>query len=129
MNLRQQRGQTGEDAAVQHLEKSGYRIVARNWRPGTKSGGTGMRGEIDIIAWHGKILCFIEVKTRSSDAFGAPQEAVNRSKQRQISRLANAYVSFHRLDVPCRFDVAEVWLSSDAAPRLVIHQNAFDYCG
>ena len=129
MNIRQKRGQTGEDAAAMQLQKAGYRIVARNWRPGSKSGGTGMRGEIDIIAWHGKILCFIEVKTRSSTNFGAPQEAVNRAKQRQISRLANAYVSFHRLDVSCRFDVAEVWLSPDAPPRIAFHQNAFDYCG
>ncbi len=129
MNIRQQRGQTGEDAVASHLEKAGFRLVARNWRPGSKSGGAGMRGEIDIIAWHGKILCFIEVKTRSGQAFGAPQEAVNRAKQRQISRLANAYVSFHRLDVPCRFDVAEVWLSTDVPPRIVVHENAFDYCG
>lgn len=129
MNVRQQRGQTGEDTAAAHLEKSGFRIVARNWRPSSQSGGAGMRGEIDIIAWHGKILCFIEVKTRSSNSFGEPQEAVNRAKQRQISRLANAYVSFHRLDVPCRFDVIEVWLAPDALPRLAVHQNAFDYCG
>lgn len=131
MNIRQQRGQSGEDLVVKHLEKSGWRIIARNWRPGAQSGGAGMRGEIDIIAWHGKVLCFIEVKTRSGDSFGAPQEAVNRSKQRQISRLANAYISYHRLDVPCRFDVAEVWLanSEQEKPRLQFHQNAFDYCG
>lgn len=126
MNLRQARGQSGEDAVAQYLKKAGYRIVARNWRPGSKSGGTGMRGEIDIIAWKGKILCFIEVKSRSSEAFGAPQESVTRSKQRQISRLANAYISFHRLDVPCRLDVAEVWLSS-TPPRIQLHENAFDY--
>jgi len=87
-----------------------------------------MRGEIDIIAWHGKVLCFIEVKARTSEVHGAPQEAVNRAKQRQLSRLATAYVSFHRLsDVSCRFDVVEVWLSPDAAPRLRLCQNAFDY--
>jgi Holliday junction resolvase-like predicted endonuclease len=51
MNLRQERGQSGEDIIARHLEKAGYRIVARNWRPGSKSGGRGMRGEIDIIAW------------------------------------------------------------------------------
>jgi putative endonuclease len=129
MNVRQRRGQEGEDSVVRHLEKNGYRIVARNWRPGSKSGGAGMRGEIDVIAWHGKTLCFIEVKTRSGDAFGAPQESVNRSKQRQLSRLANAYVSFHRLDVSCRFDVAEVWLLPGNPPRMEVHQNAFDYCG
>jgi putative endonuclease len=134
-NIRQERGQTGEDAAVRHVEALGYRIVARNWRPGAKGNpksnarGGGMRGEVDIIAWHGKTLCFIEVKARSSNNYGAPQESVTPAKQRQLSRLANAYVSYHRLDVPCRFDVVEVWLSPNAAPRLKLHQNAFDYCG
>lgn len=126
--LRQQRGQDGEDLAARHVEALGYRLVARNWRPSLKNGSGGMRGEVDIIAWQGKILCFIEVKARSSDQFGAPQEAVTAAKQRQISRLANAYISMHRLDdVPCRFDVVEVWLPPGAAPRMKLHQNAFDY--
>lgn len=129
MNIRQQRGQDGEDAAVRHLETLNYRVVTRNWRPGSRRGGAGQRGEIDIIAWHGKTLCFIEVKSRSSNDFGAPQESVTPSKQRQLSRLANAYVSFHRLDVPCRFDVVEVWLTPSQKPRVALHQNAFDYCG
>lgn len=128
--LRQQRGQEGENLAARHLEALGYRVVVRNWRPHVRTGSGGMRGEVDIVAWQGKILCFIEVKARSSDQFGAPQEAVTATKQRQISRLANAYVSLHRLDdVPCRFDVVEVWLPPGGAPRLKLHQNAFDYQG
>jgi putative endonuclease len=119
----QKRGQAGEDAAVRLLEERGFRIIERNWRP-----GNAMRGEIDVIAWQGKVLCFIEVKARTSNERGAPQEAVTRSKQRQLSRLANAYLSLRRLnDTPCRFDVVEVWLSNDTAPRLALHQNAFDY--
>ena len=120
----QESGQIGEDLAARHLQAQGYKIVTRNWRP---SGG--MRGEIDIIAWIGKTLCFVEVKARRSNDHGAPQESVTISKQRQISRLANAYVSLHNLaDVPCRFDVVEVWLPSDGTPsRLALHQNAFDY--
>lgn len=111
-----------------YLQSRGYRIVARNWRP-----GNAVRGEVDCIAYQGATLCFIEVKTRSSNDRGAPQEAVTRGKQRQLSRLANAFISRHRLDdVPCRFDVVEVWLSGDSdgrAPRLALRQNAFDYCG
>jgi putative endonuclease len=125
---RQRRGQAGEDAAVTYLQSRGYRIVARNWRP-----GNAVRGEVDCIAYQGAVLCFIEVKTRSSNDRGAPQEAVTRGKQRQLSRLANAFISRHRLDdVPCRFDVVEVWLSGESdgrAPRLALRQNAFDYCG
>lgn len=121
-------GQVGEEAAVQLLLKRGYSIVARNWRPAN------MRGEVDCIAWQQGALCFIEVKTRTSNERGAPQEAVTPSKQRQLSRLANAYLAQHRLaDVPCRFDVVEVWLPGQeterhAAPRLALCQNAFDYC-
>ena len=128
---RQARGQIGEDLAARFLVSRGYQIVARNWRPTTASGKRSLghtRGEIDIIAWHGEILCFIEVKTRSSNRFGAPQEAVNMAKQRQISRLANAYVSQNPTENSCRFDVVEVWLSDGETPRLALCSNAFDFC-
>jgi len=126
---RQQRGQIGEDAAVSHLQARGYKIVTRNWRP-AKEASSALRGEVDCIAWHGKTLVFIEVKARTSNQQGTPQESVTPAKQRQLSRLANAYISHHRLpDTPCRFDVVEVWLSAaSSAPRLALHQNAFDYC-
>ena len=158
-DLRQQRGQQGEDEAVRFLEARGFRMVARNWRPGQKNAAQNptqnatspnieyskqstkrvaaadgaMRGEIDIIAWHDNVLCFIEVKTRRADASGvwqrgAPQEAVTFAKQKQISRLANAYVSFHKLhDVSCRFDVVEVWHEANQSPRIELHTSAFDY--
>ena len=130
-----QRGQEGEDLAARFLQARGYRIIERNWRPTLANQGgkrSGMRGEIDCIAWQnsprGEILCFIEVKTRSSNAFGAPQEAVTPSKQRQICRLANAYVSHHPTSAACRFDVVEVWLSDDGStPRVALHNSAFDY--
>ena len=125
----QRRGQTGEDAAVLYLQARGYKVVVRNWRP-AKEASSVLRGEIDCIAWHGKTLVFVEVKARTSNQQGTPQEAVTPAKQRQLSRLANAYISYQRLpDTPCRFDVVEVWLAAgDEAPRLALHQNAFDYC-
>jgi putative endonuclease len=59
---------------------------------------------------------------------GAPQDAVNRTKQRQLSALANAYVSARKLNnTPCRFDVVEVWSQDDKVNRVALHQNAFDY--
>ena len=126
MRLRQQRGQTGESIAARYLETRGFSIVVRNWRP-----GKGLRGEIDCIAWEGKVLCFIEVKTRkSSTQMGAPQEAVNAAKQRQICKLANAYLSARQWDeTPCRFDVVEIWLAADgqSLPRVALHRNAFDF--
>lgn len=140
-----QRGQVGEDAAAAFLLQNGYKIIERNWRP-----GNALRGEIDVIAWTRdargqKILCFVEVKTRSTRLSpvlienqaknqpplretAAPQEAVTISKQRQIARLANAYVSIHRLDnVACRFDVVEVHLSRQTSTVCTLCANAFDY--
>lgn len=130
MTTQRQRGQAGEDAAALFLEFHGYRIIERNWRP-RNGAGSSQRGEVDCIAWQGRVLCFVEVKTRSGASHGAPQEAVTTSKQRQICKLANAYVSLHRItDTPCRFDVVEVWASAgddNAARRIALRQNAFDY--
>ena len=127
-----QRGQVGEDAAAAFLLQNGYKIIERNWRP-----GNALRGEIDVIAWTRdaraeRVLCFVEVKTRSNSPTlretAAPQEAVTISKQRQIARLANAYVSIHRLDnVACRFDVVEVHLSRQTSTVCTLCANAFDY--
>jgi putative endonuclease len=74
------------------------------------------------------MLCFIEVKTRSSNRMGAPQDAVNQTKQRQLSKLANSYVAMRKWnDTPCRFDVVEVWLQDSSKPTFALHENAFDY--
>ena len=122
---RQQRGQHGEDAAVRFIARQGYRVVERNWR----ALGGGLRGEIDIIAWQGRVLCFIEVKTRSSAVQGAPGEAVTAIKQRHICKLALAYVALKRVgeEVVCRFDVVEVLLADGQPPRARLCANAFDF--
>lgn len=122
----QQNGRDGETLAAAFLVSRGAQIVARNWRPS----GAGVRGEVDVIARIGEFLCFVEVKTRASDEHGAPQEAVNAAKQKQLSRLALAYVSLHDgADSPCRFDVIEVWLAPGEKPRVAWLENAFDYQG
>ncbi|HNG90509.1 MAG TPA: YraN family protein, partial [Saprospiraceae bacterium] len=72
-------GRIGETAAVRFLAEKGWRVVERNWRAG--------RGEVDIIAWaHDKLLVFVEVKTRSGDGFGGPEEAVDEKKQARMAR-------------------------------------------
>jgi putative endonuclease len=120
----QQLGRDGEDIAVAFLRVKGARIIERNWRPAQR----GMRGEIDVIAQVGEFTCFIEIKTRKSDLMGAPQEAVGVFKRKQISRLANAYLSAaENAEVPCRFDVVEVWLSPGQKPRVQWIENAFDF--
>jgi len=114
-------GKSGEDLAVRYLENQGYTIVERNYR---------LRiGEIDIIARDGEFLVFVEVKTRRSSCFGSPFEAVNLRKQRQISRVALAYMTRqHCGDVAVRFDVVAVYLDQRAS-RVELIKNAFEHSG
>jgi putative endonuclease len=107
---RKARGRAGEEAAVALLERRGYVIVDANVRLGARRDG--LPGELDIVAWDGPTLCFVEVKTRRAGG-RAPIEGVTQVKQRQIARLALAYASRHGLldddsEVPMRFDVVSV---------------------
>ena len=87
----------GEALAVKHLKARGCKILAQNYRA--------RRGEIDIIVRDGEFTVFVEVKTRRSLKFGVPQAAVTWQKQKQISKVALAYLqSQNLLDAPCRFD-------------------------
>ena len=91
-------GKSGEEAAVRYLKSKKFRIIERNFRF--------LRGEIDIIAYERKTLVFIEVKARKSKEFGPPEEAVTPSKQRQIKRVAQGFLTQNNLqDIECRFDV------------------------
>lgn len=94
-------GNAGERIAAAFLERSGCKILERNFRRPT--------GEIDLIARDGKAVVFVEVKRRSSLRYGHPAEAVNRAKQLHILRTGLLYLAEKGLDdVPVRFDVVEV---------------------
>ena len=116
-------GDAGERLAARHLRRLGYRILARRYRTPL--------GEIDLIARDGDCLVFVEVKTRRGTAGGSPAEAVDRSKQQQLTRLASAFLKRHRmLDQRCRFDVVAVVLPGGQVPAVVTHYpNAFEACG
>jgi putative endonuclease len=93
-------GRNGEEAAADYLARAGFRITATGYRR--------LRGEIDIIARDGPTLVFVEVKTRRAEEFGFPEEAVTPAKQRQIRRIAEAFLMDEGLiesRTPCRFDV------------------------
>lgn len=110
-------GRTGEDRAARFLVSRGYRILERNYS--TRS------GEIDLIALHLGTVAFIEVKTRSSDAFGAPELAVNQRKQQRMIKAALGYIKLKRLhQVPCRFDVVAINTANEQQVELI--QNAFE---
>jgi putative endonuclease len=111
-------GMWGEDLAAKFLSKKGYKIVARGYRF--------HRGEIDIIAHDRRSLVFVEVKTRTSVNFGQPEESVTPSKQRQLRKIAQAYLVVNSLhDVACRFDIVSLWLDKEGNPHMTHILNAF----
>ena len=99
-------GIEGEDAAFFHLRRKGYTIVARRWSAGS------LPGDIDLIAWQGTLLCFIEVKTRTARDNTPAESAVDSHKRNTLRRLARRYVrQLPQATAPeVRFDVLSVYL-------------------
>lgn len=106
-------GRRGEELAAAYLQQAGYRLVASNFTVpvGRNRNDALITVEIDLVAYEGPVLCFIEVKTRTSDWFAAPSASVDLRKQRQITRAARAYRRMLGLiDEVYRFDVVSVLL-------------------
>ena len=93
-------GRQGEDLAVKYLKNHGYKILERNFKTPF--------GEADIIALKKDFYCFVEVKTRCGDGFGAPSEAVDRKKQDRYRKIALSYCNMLGREVNCRFDIASI---------------------
>jgi len=115
-------GRRGEALAVEHLQQNGYRIVAANFSLpiGRNLRDAIVNAEIDVVAYDGPTLCFIEVKTRASDDFAEPQANVDLRKRRQVSRAALAYRRmFGLVDASYRYDVVTVVAKPDGSePRI-----------
>ena len=117
-------GDYGEDYAAKYLSKHGYRLVKRNYK--TKF------CEIDIIAYDGECLCFIEVKTRNREDYGLACEAVDYRKRRKIIKGALFYTSVNNINATIRFDVVEVYINNGqlfSTKKINIIKNAFDASG
>ncbi|MCK9156980.1 MAG: YraN family protein [Paludibacteraceae bacterium] len=93
-------GNEGEERAVSYLAEKGYKILQRNWRCGQK--------EIDIVAEKDNMLVIVEVKTRSTDTFEHPKEAITNGKIRNLVTTAEAYIFQHDIMMETRFDVVSV---------------------
>ena len=120
-------GERGEIIAAEFLLRRNFRIVCANFKVpiGRNRRGVSVTGEIDLIAIDDETLTFIEVKTRSSDSFAAPETAVDLRKQRQIIRTAKRYRKiFHINNVKFRYDVISIVLRENKAPH-VEHFKAF----
>src|ERR1700722_1847848 len=110
-------GRRGERAAEKYMRRSGYRIVARNFRAAG--------AEIDLVAMDGDVLVFVEVKTRRNLEAGAPEEAVDERKQKRMRRAAEIFATRYRADdITMRFDVVAVDASGKRL-EIELLRNAF----
>ena len=115
----QRTGTQGEEDAYFHLRKLGYVMVERNFRSPRS------RGEIDLIGWDADVLCFIEVKTRTTLDVKTAEAAVDRHKRREVAQVARQYL--RRLPPSCqwRFDIVSVYYESPRSrPEIEVFRNA-----
>lgn len=113
-------GRKGEEAAYFHLRKLGYTMVARNFR------SPRCRGEIDLIGWDDDVLCFVEVKTRTTHDVKPAEAAVDRHKRRQIAAVAREYLRRSPPSCQWRFDVVSVYYQRSNAnqPQIEVFRNS-----
>jgi putative endonuclease len=116
----QRTGRRGEEAAYFHLRKLGYTMVARNFR------SPRCRGEIDLIGWEDDVLCFVEVKTRTTRDVKPGEAAVDRHKRGQVAAVAREYLRRFPLSCQWRFDVVSVYYEQSKAsqPQIEVFRNA-----
>lgn len=111
-------GKLGEELAFREIKRLGYKKVIRNYRCPL--------GEIDLIAWDGDTLVFIEIKTRRGKSLAYAKESVNARKRRQLSKVALAYMKSNRcFGTKARFDVVAIHLKGTEAQTELI-KNAFE---
>ena len=100
-------GKEGEEEARIYLQKQGYRILHSNWRYG--------HYELDIVAEKDNELIFVEVKTRTSTDYEAPEDAVTKPKIKRIVAAADEYIQLNNIELPPRFDIISVYKTSKGA--------------
>jgi putative endonuclease len=117
-------GERGEREALFHLRKLGYVVVARRWKI------VKLWGDVDLIAWDGECLCFVEVKTRSRRDAITAESAVDGDKREMLQRMARAYLRRFpeklRAEIQVRFDVVSVYLLP-AATEFDLYRAAFGW--
>lgn len=116
-------GIEGEEAAFFYLRRSGYTVVARRWSSGN------LPGDLDLIAWKGPLLCFVEVKARTARDVTPAEAAVDTHKRNTLRRLARQYVRQFPLEAPpqVRFDVLSVYLVPGEKREFVHFESCFGW--
>ena len=115
-------GRRGEEAAFFYLRRHGYTVVARGWRSAKAP------GDLDLVAWEGDTLCFIEVKTRTSRSVATAEAAIDGDKTRALRRMARQYL----LALPVapdqvRFDVLSIYYQAETPTDIQLFRGAFDW--
>lgn len=112
-------GKKGEEEAYFYLRRQGYVLVARNWRSPRR------RGELDLVGWDGDVLCFIEVKTRSTHEVKPAEAAVDEHKRRELVLVAREFRRRLPAARSVRFDIVSVYCGSEtASPDITLFKNA-----
>jgi len=114
-----QTGRRGEELAYFYLRQMGYVIVARNYRSRRRP------SEIDLVGWDGDILCFIEVKTRTTREVKPAEAAVDVGKQRALKGMAREYMRRLAGNPPHRFDILSICIIDGTDPEFTLFKNAF----
>lgn len=117
-------GRAGEEAALFYLRRCGYTVIAHGWQSGRAP------GDLDLVAWEGDMLCFVEVKTRSTRGMATAEAAIDRAKRDTLRRLAAHYLRQMPDGTPARFDVVSVYLTPGKSARkgeFELFRNAFSW--
>ena len=117
-------GRAGEEAAFFYLRRAGFIVIAHDWQSGRAP------GDLDLVAWEGGVLCFVEVKTRSSRDVATAEAAVDQGKRRSLRRLATHYLRQMPDDTRTRFDVLSVYLQPGKPARQAefeLYRNNFGW--
>jgi putative endonuclease len=120
--LARKAGVRGEAYAYWYLRREGYIVIARNFTM------PGIKGELDLVAYDGEFLAFVEVKTRAKAAPGqpTPEDAINLEKRRNLARMARQFIRARRLEnTPWRFDVLAIETTLGQKPVVRLHKSAF----
>jgi putative endonuclease len=115
----QRTGRRGEEDAYFYLRRSGYVIIARNYR------SPHHRGELDFVGWHGDVLCFIEIKTRTTRDVKPAEAAVDHAKRQELAMVALELRRHIKHPCPWRFDIVAVYYDDRRQPTFELFQNAF----
>ena len=115
-------GRRGERAALFYLRRLGFVITARGWR------SPKARGDLDLIAWENEILCFIEVKTRTTRAVASAEAAVDSEKKKMLRKMAHYYMrQLPNRDIPVRFDILSIYFEPGKSADFTLFRGAFGW--